>query len=173
MLSLNKLGLAMMLCLSGCPWSNDSSSEAHHPTYAAFEKQQPYLAEFLPKGAANITHFSVLDFDTNYHYVEADVQIKDFQQLSLNSAYADSTVYFNVAYSDGQFNRCFYKKPSWWNQETLLNYQTNFVRLFNTANDYGRGCWAFYDSEGGKIRFFMWSQQWLSEKDFKNVFQLE
>lgn len=169
MKTINYICLAMLLSLSSC----GSDSEKRYPSYEAFAERWARFAQFLPESSTEIRHYKVLDFDTNYHYIEASVKIEDFKQFAeRDTDFGDSTIFFDVLYSDERFDQRFYKRPRWWNQDTMLSYSENFMHLFADKNNYGTGCWLFYNSTDHKIRVFVWNQQWLSQDEVKTIFGL-
>jgi hypothetical protein len=140
----------------------------HYKAYLSFQKEWKDIAAYLPENATDISHYCVLDFDTNYHYLEASAQLNNIEDFTVSRKYFGySSHYLNISYSDSAFKRLFYNIPDWWNQESLSGYQENCLILGPDANNYGKGIWLFYNNDNQKIRVFTWSQQWLSSDKVK------
>lgn len=159
--------MALLSCLTSCKRIGGNGEELYDD-YDTFKKHEGNLAKYLPESSTQIRYFAVLDFDTNYHFVEATVQIEHLKEFATSKNNFDSQ--FNcsdVPYSDQKFDQLFYKRPIWWNQKSLVGYKENHLCLFADTNNYGGGCWIFYDNKAQKVRVFTWSQQWLSLEDVK------
>lgn len=167
MKSLPYASLALLLYLSSCV-KIGGDSESRYETHDSFKKRWENIANYLPDSASDIRHYAVLDFDTNYHFLEASVDIHGLQDFitSKNDFNCQST-HAEIFYSDRQFDSLFYKRPVWWNQESMFYYDEKYLCLFTDANGYGKGCMLFYDNHAGNIRVFVWSQQWLRAEDVK------
>ena len=157
------LGLLLPLCLCSC--SIGGSSEEYYETYEDFKKHWGALAGFLPNTSKEILHYAVLDFDTNYHFIEATVQLENLKEfVKSKNGFSSKHVYPEVSYSQYKFDQLFYEKPNWWNQSSVFEYEENQLLVFGDKNNYGEGYWFFYDNDNSKIRLFTWSQQWLSQE---------
>lgn len=163
------LVLTLSMLFSSClKWGGNP--ESYYETYDGFKKNWDKLAGHLPENSTGIRHYSVLDFDTNYHFIEATARIEDLDIFVKSKNYFDSELnYFDVPYSDRRFDSLFYKKPAWWNEENLYDYEQSVLILFSDDKNYGRGCWFFYNEDVSTIRVFIWLQQWRSLEDVKKI----
>ena len=161
----------ILLCLTSCARTGDNKEE-HYDTYETFKDRQENIAPYLPESSTEIQHYAILDFDTNYHFIEATVKIESLSNfLFLNNNFEGQFTCSDITYSDQKFDRLFYKKPIWWNEKSLVDYEENHLCLFvdSSPKNVSRGCWIFYDKETQKIRVFIWSQQWLSLENIKTI----
>jgi hypothetical protein len=161
----------ILLCLTSCARIGGNKEE-HYDTYETFKVHWENIAPYLPESSTGIQHFAVLDFDTNYHFIEATVQIGSLNAfLSSNNNFESQFTCSDITYSDQKFDLLFYKKPVWWNEKSLVDYEENHFCIFvdSSPKNYSRGCWLFYDKETQRIRVFIWSQQWLSLENIKTI----
>jgi hypothetical protein len=157
--------MALPLCLSSC-LNPDDYLKSYYETYEAFNSQWESIAKYLPESSSEIYHYKFLGFDTNHHFIEANVEFESLKEFVVAKNYFDSKHHgTNVSYSDELFDKLFHKRPEWWNYESILEFEENQLIIFADKNNYGKGCWFFYDHEKQKIRLFTWSQQWLSSQD--------
>ncbi|MBM4103393.1 MAG: hypothetical protein FJ263_04980 [Planctomycetes bacterium] len=149
------------------------SNQNHYKKYVSFQKEWKILAAYLPESSTDIQHYYVLEFDTNYHYLEATAKLSTLEEFINSHKYFDYPFHHSdVSYSETSFAKLFFKKPDWWNQESLADYKENCLIIGLDHNDYGEGLWFFYTKEKEKIRVFVWSQQWLpAEKVKKGLIQ--
>ena len=62
------------------------------------------------------------------------------------------------------------KNVKWWVKEG--DYDVNEL-MFNYDDEFGHGCWAFYNKKTQTLSVFKWSQQWLSDGHFKEAFGIK
>ena len=164
------------LSMHSCIDNGDTFKYAKSPyeSYEVFNDSWNNAAIYLPKNSLEIHHYPVLDFDTNYHFIEATAELKSLKAFVLSENYFNCEHHGSgISYSDQVFDELFYKRPDWWNEKSFLGFEESYIFIFADKNNYGRGCWLFYDSDKQKIRLFTWSQQWLSEKDVRRAIRYD
>ena len=177
------------LLLSSCSFLTGGHIEKHNLTYEQYNNLfNSGLDRMinLPWGAQAIDWFFFGGFDTNYEFVQAEAKLsrKDLYAIVLECPFMDitePTFVENVDYSIDQFNKIFgplKEVPSWWiGNNAMSGFDVNILKFGNDnkyGNDegYGYGCWAFYNSKEGIVKIFRWSQQWLSDKQVKETFNI-
>ena len=102
----------ILLCLTSCARTGDNKEE-HYDTYETFKDRQEKIAPYLPESSTEIQHYAILDFDTNYHFIEATVKIESLSNfLFLNNNFEGQFTCSDITYSDQKFDRLFYKSLS-------------------------------------------------------------
>lgn len=166
------LGLLLPFCLSSC--GIGGNSESQYKTYDSFKKREEHLAKYLPENSTGIHHYAVLDFDTNYHFIEATAQLGSLENfVESNNNFNSQHRYSKVSYSQDRFDNLYHKKPDWWNQKDISEFEENELLILSEDKNYGKGCWLFYDSDMQRIRIFTWAQQWLSEENVIKTLDLK
>ncbi|MHC5158148.1 MAG: hypothetical protein ACYSOZ_08670, partial [Planctomycetota bacterium] len=118
----------------------------------------------IPKNSTAITHYAVGQFDTNYDFIEATAQHENLKEfIKSKKDFSGKRIYSKADYSQYKFDQLFGEKPEWWTQTKMSEFEENHLVLFADSDDYGYGCWFFYDNDNSKVRLFTWSQQWLTQ----------
>jgi len=149
--------------------------EKHYLTYKAFENSDEYrLANFaIPQDSQEIDYYAWLAFDTNYHFVQANVNCGDDLTVFIKQIKQGMEVEFdaeNVVFRMSSFDELFSgHNPKWWNKESMQKFTQNYLLVKPYKNSYGSGLWYFYDKDNHMLRVFKWSEQHLSNKQLKEA----
>ena len=149
--------------------------EKHYSTYEAFENSDEYsLANFaIPQNSQKIDYYAWLAFDTNYHFVQAEVDCGNELMVFIKQIKQGLKIDFdaeNAVFNTNSFDELFSgHKPKWWNKESMQKFTQNYLLVRPCENNYSSGLWYFYDKDSHMLRVFKWSQQHLSNKRLKEV----
>lgn len=140
----------------------------HDMAYDKFVSSEFYSGRIkLPDNAEHIEFFFWSSFDTNYRFVQANVDLQeDFSDYVQGAAPKDVKIEsqaHNARFSLERFDSVFDQRhrPQWWDEESMQSFDQNCLFAWKTK-EYGQGLWYFYNEKDHILRVFQWSQQHLS-----------